>query len=1021
MAGRVSSPSFVGRARELEALLIATRNAGADGSRLLVVDGEAGVGKSRLVAEFAHCAAAEGATVVVGGCLALGEEGVPYAPFSEIVRRLWDLLPGTLRDAFDPDPGSSLALLVPDLVARREPARTTGLATAGLEPTHPEVGGRGVAERAALFEAVVTLVERVAARLDGASLVLVIEDLHWADRSSRELLGFLLHRMVGPILVVATCRTDEAHSRHPLRSFLAEAHRSGRLSRLELARFDRSQVFDQLSAILGVIPGAALTDEIWDRSGGNPFLAEELLALARAGNGRALPRNLRDLLLARTASLEAATNDLLRVAAVGGRWIDDRLLATVTGLDDDALLAATRDAIEAAVLEVDGDGGRVGFRHSLLQEAVYADLVPAERRRYHLAFAQVLVEHPDWGGRREDFHAALAHHLHAGGDLAGALVASREAIRDAEACTAFPEASRHYQRVIDIWDDVPGAESIAGSDKSTVLEQAADMALLAGDVERAAGLVRSALQLVGDRGGVVRRALLHERLARLRWLMGDADGSVGETDQAVRLLSSEPPSPEKARIVAADGHSLFLAARYPESRDRCADAVGLARSVEARAVEGYALNTLGIDLVYLAQGDVGLDFLGQARTIAEELGLVDDLQRAWFNLSTGTAALGRLADAEAIALEGAAVVGGLGFEEGRRYLYRKAAEHQLQLGRWDEAAALCRRVLEGVRTGVTVIQTHVLAGTIELRRGRLEVARGHLEAATAMSSNMAGGWFHGWLQCARAELALVENKGGAAVAIVDQALAVVGDTDAEILLRRLVWLGVRAHALRSEGATVHRPAAVQEARAAADSLLAGAAAAITRIRARGVGPCPEGDALDASVEAERSGVGAKPDPQRWSDAAATWSALGQPFEEAYCRWRHGAAMVSTRSSRSAAEQALREARAIALSLGAEPLRAEVDDLGGRARLDVAGPAGPATEPPTSESPAEAAGLTKREAEVLGLVAAGRSNRQIGEILFMSEKTASVHVSRILTKLAVSSRGEAAALAHRLGLVEYVET
>ena len=998
-----------------------TRNAGAGGTRLLLIDGEAGVGKTRLVAEFARCAAAEGTTVLVGGCLALGEEGVPYAPFSEIVRRLWGLLPATLRDAFDHAVGASLALLVPDLVTRREPARPTGPATAGPEPTDAGVSGRGVAERAALFEAVVALVERVAARSESAALVLVIEDLHWADRSSRDLLDFLLHRVVGPVLVVATCRTDEAHKRHPLRTFLAEAHRSGRLSRLELARFDRSQVFDQLSAILGAIPGAAMANEIWDRSGGNPFLAEELLALARAGNGRGLPRTLRDLLLARTASLEATTNDLLRVAAVGGRWVDDRLLATVAGMSNDALLAATRDAIEAAVLHVDPDGGGVGFRHSLLQEAVYADLLPAERRRHHLAFAQVLVEHPDWGGRPEALHAALAHHLHAGGDLAGALEASREAIRDAEACTAFPEASCHYQRVIDIWDAVPGAEAIVGGDKLAVLEQAADMALLAGEVERAVGLARSALHLMEDLDSAVRGALLHERLARLLWLMGDAGGSVGETNQAVRLLSSEPPSPEKARIVAADGHSLFLAARYPESRDRCTEAVGLARSVDARAVEGYALNTLGIDLVYLAQGDVGLDCLGQAHTIAEELGLVDDLQRAWFNLSTATAVLGRLADAEAIALEGAAVVGGLGFEEGRRYLYRKAAEYQLQLGRWDEAAALCRQVLEGVRTGVTVIQTYTLAGTIELRRGRLDVARGYLEAATSMSSNMAAGWGHGWLQCARAEVALAENQAAVAVAIVDKALEVVGGTDAEILLRRLVWLGVRAHAVRSERATVHRAAAGQDARAAADSLVAGAASVVARIRARGVGPYPEGDALDATVEAELSGVGGKPDPHRWSHAAETWSALGHPYEVAYCRWRQGAALVATRSDRSEAEESLREARAIAVGLGAEPMRAEVDDLGRRARLVVAGPAGPSTELPSSESPAEAAGLTKREAEVLGLVAAGRSNRQIGETLFMSEKTASVHVSRILTKLAVSSRGEAAALAHRLGLVEDVET
>ncbi len=841
MAARISSPSLIGRAAELEVLLAAAQDRDA-GCRLVVVDGEAGVGKSRLVAEFTDRARLLGMNVVAGNCLALGDDGVPYAPITEIVRRLCPAPPAPQLDAFVDGRGAPLGLIAPELV-ERSPSR----------PNRPAVA----ADRAALFDAVVALVDLVAATAGGSSLVLVVEDLHWADHSSRDLLAFVLHRARGPLLIVGTCRTDELDSGHPLRTFLAEARRSRRLSSIELARLDRSQVFDQLSAILGVAPGAELTDEIWARSEGNPFLAEELLAVARAGPGPGLPRNLRDLLLARTASLQPTTQALLRVAAVGGQWVDDRLLAAVAAIDDDAVLAATREAMDAAVVQVDPAGGGLGFRHALVREAIYAALLPGERRRHHLAFARGLVEHPDWAARPEESQAELAYHLHAGGDLPRALEASVAAARMAEARTAFAEASGHFQRGIDIWDDVEGAESVAGIDKLSLLERAADTALLAGTVDRAAALVRAALVLSADLGPV-RRALLHERLARMLWLTGDADASAEETDQAVRLLSSEPPSPERARIVAADGHSLLLAARYPESRARCAEAVELARTVDARAVEGYALNTLGLDLVYLGQGGSGLECLHQARGIAEELGLVDDLQRAWFNLSTALAAVGRLKDAEATALEGAAAVGRLGFEEGRRYLYRKAAEHQLQRGRWEEAAGLCRQVLEGVRTGVTMIQTHSIAGTLELRRGRFEAARAHLDAATALSSDMAGGWFHGWLQCAVAEQALAEARGGAAVAVVEEALGAVASTDAEILLRRLVWLGVRGHALAAAGATVHRAAALEEARASADELVAGAGRDLARLRSRGVGPTPESDALDATTEAERSGVGVGP-------------------------------------------------------------------------------------------------------------------------------------------------------------------
>ncbi|MGI8810589.1 MAG: ATP-binding protein [Acidimicrobiales bacterium] len=1002
MAGRVSSPSFIGRARELDVLLDAAREPGAGGQRLVLVEGEAGVGKSRLIGEFRVRAEATGVIVVDGSCLPLGEEGLPYAPFTEIVRTLCRRLPERAFETFVEESGARLTLLVPEL--------------GGGRPGAPEE--QGAAVRAGLFEAVVALTERVAELAGGPSVVLVIEDLHWADRSTRDLLGFLLQRAQGPVLVVATCRSDELGSRHPLRTFLAEGHRSGRMSRVELARFDRSQLFDQLTAILGPAPGAELVEEIWVRSEGNPFLTEELLAVTRAGHGPDLPRTLRDLLLAQTTALGDATQHLLRVAAVGGRRVDDRLLAAVAGLTEDDVVAAGRDATEAGVLDADPGEGNLAFRHALLREALYAELLPGERRRYHLGFAHVLAEHPEWASGRGDVSAELAHHLHAGADLPRALEASLTAARAAEACTAFPEAHRHYERAIEVWSRVPEAEAMAGVDEVGLLERASDLAVLAGTVDRAVALVRAALERSGGGAGPVRVALLHERLARLLWLAGDVNGSTLHTDQAVRLLSSGPPSPERARVAATDGQALLLAARYPESRDRCVEVVDLAGAIGDRAVEGHARNTLGLALTYLGDGDAGLDNLRLARTIAEELHRVDDLQRAYFNLATAEATLGRLQEAERTAVEGARAVARQGFDEGRHYLSRKAAEYQLQLGRFEEAARLCRQVLEEVRTGVTVIQIHTIAGTVEVRRGRLDVAQAHLDAATAMSADMAGGWFHGWLLCARAELALAEGRGREAGEIVEGALELVEVTDAEILLRRLVWVGMRGHALRADMATAQRAAELKAAGGEAGRLAERAAAAVERMRSRGVGPYPESDALAAATSAELAGIEGRPDPQLWSDAAETWAKLDQPYETACARERQGAMLLAGRSDRREAEAALREARSIAVAIGAERLQTDVEALGRRARLDVVGPAGSSTgAAPDAESPAEAAGLTKREAEVLGLVAAGRSNRQIAEALFMSEKTASVHVSRILTKLAVASRGEAAALAHRLGMVE----
>jgi DNA-binding CsgD family transcriptional regulator len=253
---------------------------------------------------------------------------------------------------------------------------------------------------------------------------------------------------------------------------------------------------------------------------------------------------------------------------------------------------------------------------------------------------------------------------------------------------------------------------------------------------------------------------------------------------------------------------------------------------------------------------------------------------------------------------------------------------------------------------------------------------------------------------------------------VEEGFDAVAATDAEILLRRMLWLGIRGHALRAEMATAHRAAESEASLVAARDLHSRAEAAVARMRRRSVGPYPEGEAIEASVQAELAAIGGRPDPKLWAAGAEAWTDLGQTYEAAYARWREGAALLATRADRGGAEAALSQARSLAAELGAEQLRAEVEDLGRRARLNVTGPASLADRcETTTESPAEAVGLTKRESEVLGLVAEGKSNRQIAAALCMSEKTASVHVSRILTKLAVSSRGEAAALAHRLGLVE----
>ena len=185
--------------------------------------------------------------------------------------------------------------------------------------------------------------------------MMVIEDLHWADRSTLDLLAFLHRNLQAGLLLVLTYRSDELHRRHPLRPFLAELDRSGRADRLELARFDRVDVTDLLAGILGTRPDDRLVERIWRRSEGNAFFAEELLAASQQGDGsgRSLPPSLQNVLLSRVQVLSDEAQAALRLVAAAGGRVEHELLAAVSGLTEADLLAALREAVAHQVLVPD--------------------------------------------------------------------------------------------------------------------------------------------------------------------------------------------------------------------------------------------------------------------------------------------------------------------------------------------------------------------------------------------------------------------------------------------------------------------------------------------------------------------------------------------------------------------------------------------------------------------------------------------------------------------------------------------
>jgi predicted ATPase len=465
VAQRVSSPVLVGRAAEAARLGAAFERAAAGQATVVVVAGEAGVGKTRLVAELADRVRRRGALALAGGCLDVGDGVVAYAPVVEALRPLPGLLAPEELERVLGGARAELARLVPELAAPDTTPPGEAVAT---------VPGR-------LFELLLGVVHRLAER---GPVLLVVEDLHWADRSTRDLLAFLHRNLRGAVALVLTYRTDELHRRHPLRPFLAELERGGRAERLELGRLDRRELAELLGGILGEPADPGLVEEILARSEGNPFFAEELLAARREGVD--LPEALRDLLLARVQVLSAATQRGLQVAAVAGQRVDHELLAAVAGQPPERLVEPLREAIGRQVLVVEEGGGTYRFRHALVQEAVYDDLLPVQRGPLHAAYARALSARIErrGGGATASELGQLAHHWDVAHDQGRALLASVRAGQAAEAAFALAEAVRHYERALELWELAPEAAARSPLDRGSLLQRAAQAAQLAGETSR---------------------------------------------------------------------------------------------------------------------------------------------------------------------------------------------------------------------------------------------------------------------------------------------------------------------------------------------------------------------------------------------------------------------------------------------------------------------------------------------------------------------------------------------------------
>ena len=638
------------------------------------------------------------------------------------------------------------------------------------------------------------------------------------------------------------------------------------------------------------------------------------------------------------------------------------------------------------------------FRHALLREAVYQELLPGERNRLHAACGTALAARPELAGGEEAAAADLAHHWYAAHDLPRALAASVAAGQVAERRTGFAEARAHYERALELWDRVADAEARTGLDLVALTLRAAEVANLAGDHGRAAALIRVAMADVGE---ATAAGLLWERLGRFLWAAGDSVTALEAYEEAVRLVPLEPPSAARARVLAARGQGLMLLSRHQESRACCEEAIVIAREVGALAEEGHALNTLGCDLGYLGEPAAAVAHLDRARRIAEEVGDLDDLARAYLNLSELLARpLNRLEEALELAREGIEMSRrvGLAGDYGVS-LQTNAADVLFRLGRWEEAAEVLRDAEGWNPIEMAAIDLHQVCAKLHAGRGAYDEAVEHLDGARRLMINTVDPQYQAELRTREAELAIVagpSRRGGRR----GRGRPARADRHRRRLVRRSACCGSACAPRRT------RPAGVGDA---GDLLDAGARDRRRRRARRDVRP--------GRHDRLRPAVRGRDRPRRPRAVAARSGRVGHARASLSGRVRalasgRGAARGGGGHGRG--PTVLVVAHASAERLGAAPLADELTLLARRARVELSN--GHPPSPAAADDPAAALGLTRREREVLGLVAEGLTNREIAEKLFVTEKTAGAHVSAILAKLRVRSRLEAATTAQRLGLL-----
>ncbi len=934
--------------------------------RLALISGAAGIGKSDLIESVvAGWLAADGAAVVGRGVPVVGPR-LAYLPWSHALAHPL----GSGAAAIDARLRGALRLLE-----------------------------RPVDRQQAL--AAVAVWRELVAVADRQPLCIVLDDAQWADQSSLALIGAGLPEVVhAAILLVVAARSSALSSDSSLGEMFAEWERSEYCRHVRLGGLDTASMTE---LIRRAVPEANGIDEAVARAGGNPFFALTLVRSARAADA-SLPAQLLDFL---ASQLRAADPNIVRavqVMALAGEPVDLRILSATLGAPELAVEAEVLEGTRRGLLRFDGD--LVCVAHDLIAEAAVQSMGPATRRALHAGLATA-YEQSDGHGHK--WAAQRATHWQKAGEHEAAVVAALEGAQAAHTAAAYPEQWHHLRLAIVEYGELSATqpERLPPYD---LLTEAAEAAYRAGHPTDAVELAERALAQPGESDDATTALLV--RLVGYRRATGDGRGAIATARHAFETLSEDAEPLPRAEVTSAYAAVLMASGEYTAASSLARSALDLvtaqAASDRRSAVTVGALTTLGVATALKGDTDAGLAALDDALSTARTDGHKEAELRALNNRSFVLQAAGRHKAAAADALEGLVLSREQHLDLGASaLLIANLVECLDWLGRWDEALA---HVFEGLAQSISPEIKAGLRGTaahITAFRGNVSQARAMIQLALdeAAGSGMAG--LHAQLAAIAADIALADGAPTEALEVVTTALAALDSSDEESETLPLAVLGMLAlHSLRH----VEPPASFRASR----EYIANQVRRTVGLEGFLSTDDPAVKAWHATYEAADLTAAGTGTAVVWASASTRWADLQQSLWYARCLiWT---AEFEAATSRRRAASTLSRALLVVDQLGAGTLARDVEALVRRAHLT-----GLSTAPPaTTVDRTQPAGLTGREQQVLALLTKGETNRRIARTLFISERTASVHVSNILRKLSCRNRGEAAAAAHRLRLVSSTE-